>query len=438
MTSFFESSQDTETNKIQISSETYTKEILCDNTDLIKMLQEAKTLNPKERIENYVLKCDNNIKYIIGRKIGKGAFNDVYELLNDKDKVIRITRDKATEKDNDEYDEDDEDDEEDEIYDEEYEEKLLQNEKSGLFIQHYISSKYPGCKNVCKVFEFGILKKETTTNLNEEPTNARPKYRVYAIIEKLKVPDLYSIVKRTSKTIIRDNEKYDFRKLIKQALEGLNCMNEKKFVHLDIKLENIGIDKDGNAKLIDFGLARYLDKDGEPVPYAKGTPKYIDPFMIDGKRIYFNSDIYAFGNALFEIYFKAEETNGGLYYIPPVSTYPNNYFNHIRRVLDDKCMYNNECKYIKNLKNENDYIDLRELIKKMMDHRPTVRIKINDVLKDKWINADNNGYRYGGSKTRRSRNKKNSKKNTKKLSVKIRKTTKKNNTKRKIGKTKKT
>lgn len=44
-------------------------------------------------------------------------------------------------------------------------------------------------------------------------------------------------------------------KLIKQILRGVEAMHQKSIIHYDLKLENIVLDCNFNAKVIDFGLS---------------------------------------------------------------------------------------------------------------------------------------------------------------------------------------
>ncbi len=55
-----------------------------------------------------------------------------------------------------------------------------------------------------------------------------------------------------------------------------------KFIHRDIKLENIIIDKDGKSYLIDFGIAKVLADAKEAYTRAKGTIYYVAPEVFDG------------------------------------------------------------------------------------------------------------------------------------------------------------
>ena len=71
------------------------KHIACNDIYLINHLRGKGSLNPMLKTEDYLLNCEDN-DYIVGRKLGSGGFNKVYELKDIynnviKDKVIRIT-----------------------------------------------------------------------------------------------------------------------------------------------------------------------------------------------------------------------------------------------------------------------------------------------------------------------------------------------------------
>ncbi len=85
---------------------------------------------------------------------------------------------------------------------------------------------------------------------------------------------------------------------------ALDYIHNHGVVHRDLKPENIMVDKDDNIKLIDFGIA---GKEGAPrLTFAKlshvmGTPEYISPEQVKGKRGDGRSDIYALGVMLYEM-----------------------------------------------------------------------------------------------------------------------------------------
>lgn len=81
--------------------------------------------------------------------------------------------------------------------------------------------------------------------------------------------------------------------------DGLNAAASIGLVHGDVKPENILLDGNGVAKVVDFGLARFK-KGGEPsVDGIWGTPYYIAPEKIRGQPADARSDIYSLGATLY-------------------------------------------------------------------------------------------------------------------------------------------
>ncbi len=85
-------------------------------------------------------------------------------------------------------------------------------------------------------------------------------------------------------------------RILRQAALALNVAHEAGVVHRDVKPGNIMVNRAGEAKLMDFGIARAADavghtKTGELV----GTPHYISPEQALGRPATALSDIYALG-----------------------------------------------------------------------------------------------------------------------------------------------
>ena len=92
--------------------------------------------------------------------------------------------------------------------------------------------------------------------------------------------------------------------LVKKIVHALAELHRRRIVHLDIKLSNIMIMRDGGIRLIDFGLANHLDLPDyiyESFHEPKGTPAYIAPEQFFGVRDEPRSDIYSIGTMLYEM-----------------------------------------------------------------------------------------------------------------------------------------
>ncbi|MGB2956121.1 MAG: protein kinase [Anaerolineales bacterium] len=90
--------------------------------------------------------------------------------------------------------------------------------------------------------------------------------------------------------------------ICEQVCEGLTEAHSLGIVHRDLKPSNIMIDKEGNARIMDFGIARSLQEKGVTGSGVMiGTPEYMSPEQVEGKEADQRSDIYAVGIVLYEM-----------------------------------------------------------------------------------------------------------------------------------------
>jgi len=96
------------------------------------------------------------------------------------------------------------------------------------------------------------------------------------------------------------------RNHIGQLLNILNCLHENNFVHFDLKLENIVIDRNGTLKLIDAGTLIDTTESNFPEVLVRGTNIYMAPELktvlrnkgprkIANNELLMATDIYSFG-----------------------------------------------------------------------------------------------------------------------------------------------
>jgi serine/threonine-protein kinase len=112
---------------------------------------------------------------------------------------------------------------------------------------------------------------------------------------------------RLLRQILNEQGKLPPERAVKIALgiaEALEYIHKHGVVHRDLKPENIMLDGEDHIKLIDFGIAANVGS--RRLTFAKfsqtmGTPDYISPEQVKGKRGDARSDIYALGVMLYEM-----------------------------------------------------------------------------------------------------------------------------------------
>ncbi len=135
-------------------------------------------------------------------------------------------------------------------------------------------------RNICRMFDLG--RTENTT---------------YIAMEFVSGEDLKTLLRRVGQLPAKRTVAVAL-----QVCEGLAEAHRLDVIHRDLKPQNIMVDREGNARIMDFGIARSLQGKGvTEAGVILGTPDYMSPEQLEGKEADQRSDIYALGAVLFEM-----------------------------------------------------------------------------------------------------------------------------------------
>ena len=153
--------------------------------------------------------------------------------------------------------------------------KVIERFRNELNVAREISH-----RNVCRMYDLGDAES-----------------RHFITMEYVTGEDLKSFIRRaaplnTARAVL----------IAEQICEGLSEAHRLGVVHRDLKPSNIMIDKQGNVRIMDFGIARSLKAKGiTRAGVMIGTPEYISPEQVEGKEVDQRVDIYSLGVILYEM-----------------------------------------------------------------------------------------------------------------------------------------
>jgi len=232
--------------------------------------------------EKIVVSDDMEVKPTIGRyeilmELGKGAMGTVYKGRDPK--INRLLAIKTIR------------------FSDEFEENQLEEIKDRFFTEAELAGKlsHPG---VVAIFDVGEDYDLT-----------------YMAMEFLDGEDLEKYCKKGSLLPIRK-----ILDVIAETADALEYAHSNGVIHRDIKPANIMLLKNGRIKVTDFGIAKSMSSSKTRSGIILGTPNYMSPEQIMGRKIDSRSDIFSLGVVFYqlltgELPFKGENLNSLFYHI---------------------------------------------------------------------------------------------------------------------------
>jgi serine/threonine-protein kinase len=137
-----------------------------------------------------------------------------------------------------------------------------------------------GHRHVCRMFDLG-----------------EDDHQFYITMEYVEGENLKSFIRRSGQLAPRKAIS-----LAKQVCEGLAEAHRLGIVHRDLKPQNIMIDREGGARIMDFGIARFTESEGLTGSGVMiGTPEYMSPEQVETKEVDRRADLYSLGVILYEM-----------------------------------------------------------------------------------------------------------------------------------------
>lgn len=171
-------------------------------------------------------------------------------------------------------------------------------------------------KNLLRMY--GFIEIISTSIINGSMVNEKTFYVIMELLEGVtlyellqgKVTDVYgnryAALEELHANLIK-NKSITIKGIMTNILDGLQALHDKGFLHRDVDPTNIMIDKDGNLKLIDFGICKkqnMLNTQDKGLTIAgvfMGKVDYASPELVIGDVVHQNAstDIYSLGIMLF-------------------------------------------------------------------------------------------------------------------------------------------
>jgi len=147
-------------------------------------------------------------------------------------------------------------------------------------------------------YEIKIHRELKHPNIVRYFVNFQDEERIYILMEYCKNQTLMELVNRRKRLSEPETQYY-----MLQILGGVRYLHDTNVIHRDLKLGNILLDANMHCKIADFGLATKLQSPEQRKTTICGTPNYIAPEVLDGKKggHSFEVDIWSMGVIMYTL-----------------------------------------------------------------------------------------------------------------------------------------
>ncbi len=128
---------------------------------------------------------------------------------------------------------------------------------------------------------------------------------LYIVMELLDGKDLKELIKSGAPLTMEQ-----IFSMMEQTADGLGFAHENELVHRDLKPANIHVTKKGQIKILDFGLVHNESSDMTKTGHVMGTPNYMSPEQVQGRKVDPRSDIFSLGAVFYELLTRKKPFSG--------------------------------------------------------------------------------------------------------------------------------
>jgi serine/threonine protein kinase len=156
---------------------------------------------------------------------------------------------------------------------------------------------------------------------------------LYMVMELLEGQDLKELIKSGAPLTMEQ-----ILSIMEQIADGLGFAHSKGVIHRDLKPANIHVSRNGQVKILDFGLVHEASSDMTKTGQVMGTPNYMSPEQVQGLRVDPRSDIFSLGAVFYELLtrkkpFSADSIHATMFKVVQGDREPLAQYTHLPRPL---------------------------------------------------------------------------------------------------------